>query len=109
MQETFPYTRGTGTADATVVDGYVSLGFSIKKGIVDPEKGVEGPLLVSSLVVCVRFCGAFRGCCLMNAEIFFDQITHSHKKVSNIRGVALFFWGQQYNLYFWGRGASRAC
>ncbi|CAM9534692.1 unnamed protein product, partial [Hapterophycus canaliculatus] len=47
-QETFPYTRGTGTADATVVDGYVSLGFSIKRGIVDQEKGVEGPLLVLS-------------------------------------------------------------
>ncbi|CAM9136355.1 unnamed protein product [Scytosiphon promiscuus] len=47
-QETFPYTRGTGTADATVVDGYVSLGFSIKRGIVDREKGVEGPLLVLS-------------------------------------------------------------
>lgn len=46
FQETFPYTRGTGTADATVVDGYVSLGFSIKRGIVDREKGVEGPLLV---------------------------------------------------------------
>lgn len=46
LQETFPYTHGTGTADATVVDGYVSLGFSIKRGIVDREKGVEGPLLV---------------------------------------------------------------
>ncbi|CAN0434038.1 unnamed protein product, partial [Ectocarpus sp. 8 AP-2014] len=47
-QETFPYTYGNGTADATVVDGYVSLGFSIKRGIVDREKGVEGPLLVLS-------------------------------------------------------------
>eukprot|EP00903_Cladosiphon_okamuranus_P011757 g11052.t1 len=47
-QETFPYTHGTGTADATVVDGYVSLGFSIKRGIVDQEKGIEGPLLVLS-------------------------------------------------------------
>ena len=49
LQETFPYTHGTGTADATVVDGYVSLGFSIKRGIVDREKGVEGPLLVSAV------------------------------------------------------------
>ncbi|CAN0100653.1 unnamed protein product, partial [Ectocarpus sp. 12 AP-2014] len=47
-QETFPYTHGNGTADATVVDGYVSLGFSIKRGIVDREKGIEGPLLVLS-------------------------------------------------------------
>lgn len=47
-QEMFPYTRFAGTADAAVVDGYVSLGFAIKRGVVDPEKGVEGPLLVSS-------------------------------------------------------------
>lgn len=51
LQETFPYTHGTGTADATVVDGYVSLGFSIKRGVVDREKGVEGPLLVRLLIV----------------------------------------------------------
>lgn len=46
FQETFPYTRGTGTADATVVDGYVSLGFSIKRGVVNQKTGVEGPVLV---------------------------------------------------------------
>lgn len=56
-QETFPYTRGTGTADAIVVDGYVQLGFSIKRGVMDPDTGVEVPLLVSNSICCCVLLG----------------------------------------------------
>lgn len=51
VQENFPYTRGTGAADAIVVDGYVQLGFAIKRGVVDEEKGAEVPLLVIMSVI----------------------------------------------------------
>lgn len=58
-QETFPYTRGTGTADAVVVDGYVQLGFALKRGVVDEETGDEVPLLVRAKVCSLKLLRLF--------------------------------------------------
>lgn len=38
-----------------MVDGHVQLGFSIKRGVVDPEKGLETPLLVNTFAPCRFF------------------------------------------------------